>query len=158
MIMLNDQNNHYFKQSKLLVVEASDDHWLLIQQAIHQCLSDMLVTRFTSMDQLTAALDEWQHQEWELPQLILLNLHLPDKLRGWQLLEHLKSMSSPICCIPIVIFSSSVHRVDVIESYQLGAAAYIIEPPDLLGWVDCLVKLRAYWWETVALPPLQYVF
>lgn len=157
MNILNDQNNYYFKQSKLLVVEANDDQWLLIQQATHQCLSDALVTRFASINQTVIALNEWQHQEWELPQLILLNLHLPDKLRGWQLLEQLKSMSSPICRIPIVIFSSSVYRTDVIKSYQLGAAAYIIEPPDSLSWIDCLLKLRMYWLETVALPPLQYV-
>ncbi|RZK44393.1 MAG: response regulator [Hymenobacter sp.] len=156
--MLNDQNNHYFKQNKLLVVEANDDRWLLIQQAVHQCLSNVLVVRFVAIDQALVVLSEWQDQEWELPQLILFDLNLPDKVSGWQLLEQLKRMSSPVYHTPVVVFSSSTTRSDVVKSYQLGAAAYINEPLDLPSWVDCFDKLRTYWWETVALPPLVYVF
>lgn len=156
--MLNDQNNYYFKQNKLLVVETNDNRWLLIQQAIHQCWSNMLVIRFVSVDQVVIALRDWQHQEWELPQLILFNLHLPDKLNGWQLLEQLKGMASPVGHIPVVVFSGLTSRSDVVKSYQLGAAVCINEPSDLLSWIDCFDKLRAYWWETVALPSLRYVF
>lgn len=146
-----------FKRAKVLIIEDSDDHWLLIKRAMQQCLSEVTPVRAVSPQEALAFLQEWQHQEWEIPKLIIQDLYIPNRMDGWQLLRQIRQMPVPFCQIPVIMLSSSDDRNDITEAYALGASSYLVKPTTFDNWLTYFQELRTYWWETVSLPPLQYV-
>lgn len=78
-----------------------------------------------------------------LPDLVLLDLKLP-KLSGQQILSELRKQEHTKN-LPVVIFTSSLEDKHQIESYNLGANAYIkklIEPEE---FKNALKNLDIYW-------------
>ncbi|SFE89955.1 response regulator [Spirosoma endophyticum] len=145
-----------FRNAKVLIVEDDEDQWVLMDQAWQQCLGEVTLRRVSSLPAVMSLLEEWHHQEWELPKLILLDLYLPGKEAGWQFLQKVKAMPSIVSLIPIIIHSSAPMQADIIKSYSLGTSAYLVKPVDFAEWLTYFGELRAYWWETVTLPPMSY--
>ncbi|UFH57626.1 response regulator [Spirosoma sp. KNUC1025] len=143
--------------AKLLFVEHCNDQWEIIQTLIRQYLPQVNPLRANSAQQAMKLLRAGQQQEWELPQLILLDLHLPSLVDGWQLLTAIKALTAPARWIPTVVLSSSLSREDVVKAYQAGAASYLRKPIELAGWQILFEEVRANWWETVRLPPMHYI-
>ncbi|MVM28696.1 response regulator [Spirosoma sp. HMF4905] len=147
-----------FRLAKVLVVDDNDDHWLLIKQAMQQCLPEVIPVRAATPEQAIILLNEWRYQEWEIPKLILLDLYLPDNKDGWALLEQIKQMPAPLNQIRIVMLSSSEAASDILKAYKLGVSSYLIKPNKFSDWLTYFRELRTYWWETVSLPPTNYSF
>lgn len=145
-----------FSQAKVLVIDDSDDHWLLIRKAMQACLSEVMAVRATTADQALDWLREWQTQEWELPKLIVQDLYVPERENGWALLRAIKEMPAPLNHIPILMLSSSTSSHDIMDAYKLGVSSYVTKPGSYEEWIAYFQELRAYWWETVSLPPLQF--
>lgn len=145
-----------FKGAKLLVIEDSDDHWMFIKSALQYSLPEVTAVRVTTSEQALGLLNDWCIQEWEMPKLIIQDLYLPSREMGWQLLEHIKSLPAPASHIPVVIMSSSEYKSDITESYQRGSSSYLIKPRRFTEWIAYFKELRAYWWETVTLPPMHF--
>ena len=155
--------NHYeriqanFRNTKVLAVDDSPDHLVLIKNAMQHCLPEVELVCAETSDQALTLLNGWITQEWELPKLILQDLYLPNKVDGWRLLAQIKSMSPVSRQIPIVMLSSSNCQADIDEAYQYGSTLYLVKPFDFDGWLTYFKELRTYWWETVTLPPTQFV-
>ncbi|GAB4016730.1 response regulator [Spirosoma sp. KCTC 42546] len=147
-----------FRLAKVLIVEDNEDHWLLIKQAMQQVLPEVTPVRVATPGLALTLLNEWQYQEWEVPKLILLDLYLPESEDGWALLEQIKRMPSPLDQVRIVMLSSSEVPVDILKAYQLGISSYTVKPTNFPDWLTFFQELRAYWWETVSLPPTHYSF
>ncbi|GAB4040753.1 response regulator [Spirosoma gilvum] len=145
-----------FKRAKVLVIDDSADHWMLIKKAMQQCLSEVTLVHVSDEQQTLDLLQEWSTQEWELPQLILQDLYIPTREAGWQLLAQIKAMGPTVNRIPLVMFSSSDNQDDIEYAYQAGVSSYLIKPVEYSDWVAYFTELRAYWWETVTLPPVQF--
>jgi len=64
--------------------------------------------------------------EEDLPQLILLDINLPD-ISGIDLLTRIKEDRS-LCNIPVVILTGSNEDQDIQKSYDLGASSYLVKP------------------------------
>lgn len=84
------------------------------------------------------------------PDMILLDLHLGggsgfDVLREYQA----SNQSLPI---PIVIFSSSRDPADVIESYRLGANAFVRKPDSPDGYAEIIHATVDFWLDVARLP------
>jgi two-component system response regulator len=62
----------------------------------------------------------------DLPQLILLDINLPD-ISGIDLLTLIKEDKS-LCNIPVVILTGSNQDQDIQKSYDLGASSYLVKP------------------------------
>lgn len=142
----------------MLIIEDNDDHWVLIQQALHTCIPEVRPIRASTPQQALSLLEACNHQEWDLPQLIFQDLYLPEREDGWELLRQIKAMAAPYNQIPIVMLSSSVTSADITEAYLRGISSYLVKPVSFEEWLTYFRELRAYWWETVTLPPLQYGF
>ncbi|MCK8493008.1 MULTISPECIES: response regulator [Spirosoma] len=145
-------SNANFKHASLLVIEDNDDHWHLIQLAIRRSLPEVKEVRVTNSEEAIAYLDSCFLTGEDLPKLILLDLYLPGREQGWNLLKQLKHDSSSYKQVPVVILSYSNNREDITESYFYGSTSYITKPTDVKQWEKYIQTLRVYWWETVTLP------
>ncbi|WP_338875515.1 response regulator [Spirosoma sp. SC4-14] len=151
-------SNPNFKHASLLVVEDNDDHWHLIQLAIERSLSEVKAVRTTNVEETLNYLHTCSLQARDLPKLILLDLYLPDRQDGWNILKQIKHSSSPYKQLPVVILSYSSNRDDITESYFYGSTSYITKPSDMGEWEKYIQTLRLYWWETVTLPNDRLAF
>ena len=86
-----------------------------------------------------------------LPQLILLDLHLP-KLDGLEVLRRLRA-DQRTRRLPVVLLTSSKEEQDVVEGYETGANSYIRKPVDFAQFVESIRQLCTYWLALNEAPP-----
>lgn len=89
------------------------------------------------------ALVHLRNQNETRPWLILLNLDLP-KMTGLRFLETIKS-DKVFKMIPVVILSTSVSQDIVTQSFELGAAGYIIKSLEHQQLIETLETIVRYW-------------
>lgn len=144
--------DHNFKQGSLLIVEDNQDHWTLIRLGLQKQLPNVnliwVVNATEAMDYLNACLNE----AMELPRLILLDLYLPLREEGLQLLRVVKSSVPVLQRIPVVVLSMSHHLDDIQETYQLGSSSYFVKPSQPHEWTTYFKAICEYWGNTVRLP------
>jgi chemotaxis family two-component system response regulator Rcp1 len=84
-----------------------------------------------------------------LPDLILLDLNLPRK-DGREVLKAVKS-DPALVHIPIIILTTSSADRDVLESYRLGANAYVVKPVDRDRFFAVVEAIHQFWMGAVRL-------
>ncbi|WP_338869955.1 response regulator [Spirosoma sp. SC4-14] len=145
-----------FNRANVLIIDDNPDQWVLIEKAMQRSLPEINLHWAKSPEQTLSLLNEWSIQEWDMPKLILLDLYLPERQDGWQLLDQIKGMSSPCRQIPVVMLSNSNNPADIAESYRRGSSSYMVKPVKNDEWLKYFQELRSYWWETVTLPPIYF--
>jgi CheY-like chemotaxis protein len=84
------------------------------------------------------------------PDFVILDLNLPKK-DGCAVLAEVKT--DPILRkIPIMIFSTSEARQDVVRSYQLGANCYVSKPGNLQNYIAAVTMIGEFWFGLARLP------
>jgi two-component system response regulator len=78
-----------------------------------------------------------------MPQMILLDLHLP-KVDGLEVLRRIRA-DERTRLLPTVVFTSSEEQADVIDGYGLGANSYIKKPVDVSEFRAAMGQLGMYW-------------
>lgn len=87
------------------------------------------------------------------PALVLLDVKLP-KINGLQVLRQVKS--HPLLRrIPVVMLTSSREERDLIESYDLGANAYVVKPVGFEDFTRTL-HLTCKFWMTINQRPVEH--
>ncbi len=84
------------------------------------------------------------------PDLILLDINMP-RMDGKQVLREIKT-SQDFKTIPVIMLSTSSYEKDVIESYKLGANAYMTKPVGVKNYLEALQNLENFWFMTATLP------
>ena len=79
----------------------------------------------------------------EAPAVILLDLKMP-KVDGLEVLRQIKE-DPRLKLIPVVVLSSSREEPDLLQSYQLGANAYIVKPVQFQDFVEAVKLVGAFW-------------
>ena len=87
----------------------------------------------------------------DLPQLTLLDLKLP-KMDGLKVLRRIRA-NEHTCGLPIVLFSSSKERQDLIDGYRGGANSYVRKAVDFTQFVESIRQIGSYWLELNEAPP-----
>jgi CheY-like chemotaxis protein len=141
-----------FRNAKLLIIEDNPDHGVVIMNAARYCMPEIKPMILACEQDVQSYLDQCWMEEWELPKLILLDLYLPNRENGWRLLEQIKSGTTALSKIPVVMLSCSNNPDDIAGAYDRGCASYLVKPNRLEEWVSYFQMLRSYWWETVTLP------
>ncbi|TDE15349.1 response regulator [Dyadobacter psychrotolerans] len=111
---------------------------------------EMIVVNTT--EQALQFLDEIVESKAILPKLVLLDLYLPRKEDGWQVLQKIKKQESSLTMLPVIILSSSDSADDTRDAYQLGSTAYSVKPFEYPEWIKYFENIRKHWMETVILP------
>jgi CheY-like chemotaxis protein len=85
------------------------------------------------------------------PDLVILDLNLPKK-DGLAVLTAMKA-APDLRQIPVVIFSTSLLRKDIVRSYDLGANCYVSKPGNLNDFFFAVKSMEEFWFGFVNLPP-----
>jgi len=138
----------------ILIVEDSDDDYLITERAFKKAGLNNPVQRCSSGDQ---ALD-YLYRRGEFadpaksirPGIILLDLNLPGT-DGREVLKVLKS--DPVLHkIPVIVLTTSSAEQDIQRCYDYGANSYVHKPVDMQGFVAAMTRLKEYWFEVAVLP------
>ena len=84
------------------------------------------------------------------PTAILLDLNLPRK-DGDEVLAEVRA-DPVLSTIPVIVLTSSEAEADVVQSYELGANAYLTKPVDPAAFADVVRSFREFWLSVVRLP------
>lgn len=79
----------------------------------------------------------------QLPALVLLDLKLP-RVDGLEVLERVRA-DARARHVPIVVLTASREERDLLESYRLGANAYVRKPLDFGDLAEALMAIAAFW-------------
>ncbi len=90
-----------------------------------------------------------------LPEFVLLDLDIP-KIDGVEVLERLRA-DPRTELIPVVIFSSSYDRRDLLEGYRAGANSYITKPANFAKFSEAMKQMGWYWLDWNETPPMEDV-
>jgi CheY-like chemotaxis protein len=77
------------------------------------------------------------------PDVVLLDLKMP-RVDGWEVLRQVKS-DPTLKTIPVIVFSSSARETDILQSYQLGANAYVVKPISFHEFVETVGHIKSFW-------------
>jgi two-component system response regulator len=85
-----------------------------------------------------------------LPKLVLMDLHLP-RLNGIEVLQRLRTEEIRRCP-PIVLFSGSASKADIMQAYRCGVNSWIHKPTKFEE-VQAVVHRILFYWLTVNAVP-----
>ena len=75
--------------------------------------------------------------------IILLDLNMP-KMNGIEFLRIIKK-DKLYKKTPVIVLTTSKEESDIIESYNLGVAGYMIKPVDYPKYVEVVKTINSYW-------------
>lgn len=84
------------------------------------------------------------------PDLILLDLNMP-RMNGRQFLQAVKQ-DNQLKRIPVVVLTTSEAETDILSSYDLGAAGFIVKPVNINDFIEQVQQLENYWFALVKRP------
>jgi CheY-like chemotaxis protein len=85
----------------------------------------------------------WQERPADPPAVVLLDLKMP-KVDGLEVLRKVKGDAS-FRSLPVVMVTSSREERDLVESYALGANAYVVKPVDFAQFSEAMRQVGAFW-------------
>jgi len=135
----------------ILVIDDNADQNKLINLALKHIIPHVNV--ITIENQATSI--EFISSQWDKcsisPQLILLDLYLPDRKNGLSLLEEIKQflVSKNLTAIPIIILSQSNDPADIRDCYRYQANAYMTKSSDLTVWFSFFSYICHFWMDTI---------
>ena len=77
------------------------------------------------------------------PEFVLLDVDLPS-VTGLEVLETLRA-DDRTALLPVILFSASNRRGDVVEGYKLGANSYVTKPTNFDDFSAAMSHLGSYW-------------
>jgi two-component system response regulator len=146
------QNAQNFSRPRplVLVIEDSEDDYLLLQRAFSKFNGYAEMTRFQdggeAIDYLTTA----KTDPALLPALLLLDLKLPG-LSGFDILKWIRD-DSVFKLLVVNVLTSSAEPMDIERAFQLGANAYTVKPMGLNKFEELMSALLKFWLELSQLP------
>lgn len=146
---MNEQNKFF----NILIAEDDSDDTVLVQSAFQEF--DSAYNLFSVQDGVEL-LEYLRNQQRYLdstsaprPDLILLDLNMP-RMDGRQALAEIKA-DPYLRSIPVVVLSNSDLREDILRTYDLGGAGFIVKPQTFEDMLEVVKVINQYWFEVVQL-------
>jgi two-component system response regulator len=87
----------------------------------------------------------------QVPTVVLLDLNLP-KIGGLDVLRRMRA-DERTRYLPVVVLTSSGEEKDIVQSYELGANAYVRKPVDFNEFAQAAKTLGLFWLLVNEPPP-----
>ena len=141
----------------VLLVEDNSSDVQLIEIALSRTPGDIALVRVEDGDKaveyLTGTAPFHDREKYPLPTTMLLDIKLP-KRSGFEVLQWLRSQSEPIRRLPVMMLTSSKHRVDVNGAFERGANAYFAKPESMKDLITILGDFKSFWLQRLEFPDL----
>jgi CheY-like chemotaxis protein len=85
------------------------------------------------------------------PALVLLDLKMP-RVDGREVLRQIRA-DPDLRVVPVVVLTSSKEESDLLQTYQLGANAYVVKPVAFDDFLSAVGKIGIFWALLNELPP-----
>jgi CheY-like chemotaxis protein len=123
-----------------LLVE--DDH--VDAMTVERALKDLkIANRLVRANNGEEALDYLRNESNEKPGVILLDLNMP-KMNGIEFLKAIKA-DEELKNIPVIVLTTSDEQRDIVESFNLHAAGYMLKCVDYEQFADTIRAIDFYW-------------
>ena len=124
----------------ILLVEDDEVDIMTIQRAIN----DLNVTNnLVVTNNGEEALDYLSDPDKANPCIILLDIKMP-RMNGIEFLKA-RNEDKALRSIPVVVLTSSREEEDLVQSYRLGVAGYMVKPVDYIQFVETIRVINLYW-------------
>jgi CheY-like chemotaxis protein len=124
----------------ILLVE--DDN--IDAMTVERVLKDLKVTNpLVRTNNGEEALDYLRNEGNQKPCLTLLDLNMP-KMNGIELLKVVKA-DEELKKIPVIVLTTSDEQRDIVESFNLCVAGYMLKSVDYKRFVDTIRTINLYW-------------
>jgi CheY-like chemotaxis protein len=129
------------KDSKpILLVEDDIVDALTVKKALAEIkVTNALVHKANGEEALKYLNDDYNLK----PSLIFLDLNMP-KMNGVEFLRLVKA-SSTLKRIPVIVLTTSKDEQDIIDTFELSVAAYMVKSVDYARFVEMLRAVDLYW-------------
>lgn len=138
----------------LLVEDNADDEDLTLRALAKHNLANGIVVVRDGAEAVDFLFGTGKHADRDTrvqPQIVLLDLNLP-LLSGHEVLKRLRA-DERTRLLPVVVLTSSREEEDVMNSYSLGANAYVRKPVSFDRFVDAVKALGLFWLVVNEPPP-----
>jgi CheY-like chemotaxis protein len=96
---------------------------------------------------------EGQYSNVQLPDLVLLDINMPNK-DGFAVLDEMAE--DPVLCkVPVIMFSTSERQEDVHKAYEGGANAFMTKPIDFSDLEQAMRFFADFWVRAAQTPDLS---
>ena len=137
--------------SNLLIIDDSETDSLVMREALSKV---MMAGNIQTLNSASDAIDllnfKGDFQEAERPNLILLDLNMPD-LDGFEFLRIVKK-DPRFIHIPVIVLSGSNDSKEIFECYKLGANCFIQKPTDITKFKQIVAIINEFWLGIAQLP------
>ena len=142
------------EKGSVVVIEDNEDHMFFIRKALQDCMPGVAITEYTNAEAVSERLGPSWDTIHPVPHLILMDLYLPDRQDGLDLLIKIHQLLISKNCrsVPVIVFSYSDKPEDMHASYQRNANAYMTKSKNASLWKNDFKNLRNFWWNTVSTP------
>jgi CheY-like chemotaxis protein len=89
------------------------------------------------------ALEYLQQDDKQLPYFILLDLNMP-RMNGLEFLKVIKD-EQILKRIPVVVLTTSETEQNIVDSYELGVAGYVVKSVDYKQFIESMRTITEYW-------------
>jgi CheY-like chemotaxis protein len=131
----------------ILLADDDEDDLFLIQRAIQSArlLNPVQVVRDgeEAINYLAGEGRYGNREEFPLPFLLLLDLHMP-KQNGFDVLRWMRNRPE-LGEIKVAVLTSSSHERDYLQAMELGANSYFCKPGSLNEFVQLMLRLQGHW-------------
>lgn len=147
MVVINERGSLV----NILLIEDNLGDAKLIELAFRRMQLPTQVTVAETAEQALEFLQgKDQTTQYQLPDLILLDLNLPT-MHGLKFLKLVKS-DPVLTLIPVLVLSSSSAQKDISKSYKSHANAFMTKPNSLEGYMTLATTISDYWFKVVRTP------
>ncbi len=124
----------------ILLIEDDDVDVMTVNRA----LRDLKITnQLVPIGDAEEAIEYLRDESAAKPCIVLLDLNMP-KMDGAEFLKIVKA-DKALNKIPVIILTTSNSDRDVIESFELGAAGYMVKSVDYEKFVETIGAINQYW-------------
>jgi CheY-like chemotaxis protein len=124
----------------ILLVEDDEVDAMTVSRALSELkVANKLVHRLNGEEALEYLRDDTQ----EKPCVILLDINMP-KMNGIEFLKIAKN-EDDLRKIPVTVLTTSKAEQNIVDSFELSVAGYIVKPVNYEKFVDAIRIIDLYW-------------
>lgn len=136
---------------EILLLEDNPNDTEAFRQALKQCeRNSKLVDLIDGEQAIDYLSNKGEYKDAPLPDIIITSLIMP-KIRGYEVLEWIKSQPR-LACIAVLVLTASEREEDMIRCYRAGAAGFFTKPIHNDGYVPIAQAIVNYWAIAWTLP------